>query len=73
MCPLWSTRARSPACSATTAPGKSTLIKILAGVHQHDQGEFRVEGEAVRFASPREALDRGIATVYQDLAVVPLM
>ena len=53
--------------------GKSTLIKILAGVHQHDRGEFLVEGEPVRFTSPREALDRGIATVYQDLAVVPLM
>ncbi|SFO90794.1 simple sugar transport system ATP-binding protein [Amycolatopsis arida] len=53
--------------------GKSTLIKILAGVHQHDSGEFRVEGEPVRFTSPRDALDRGIATVYQDLAVVPLM
>ncbi|MEU7765240.1 ATP-binding cassette domain-containing protein [Nocardia sp. NPDC049190] len=53
--------------------GKSTLIKILAGVHQHDRGELRVEGESVRFATPRAALDRGIATVYQDLAVVPLM
>ncbi|WP_327120103.1 ATP-binding cassette domain-containing protein [Nocardia sp. NBC_01730] len=53
--------------------GKSTLIKILAGVHQHDRGELRVEGESVRFSSPRAALDRGIATVYQDLAVVPLM
>jgi len=53
--------------------GKSTLIKILAGVHQHDRGEFLVDGEPVRFSSPREALDRGIATVYQDLAVVPLM
>ncbi|MBY8856306.1 ATP-binding cassette domain-containing protein [Nocardia sp. CA2R105] len=53
--------------------GKSTLIKILAGVHQHDAGELRVEGEATRFVSPRAALDRGIATVYQDLAVVPLM
>lgn len=53
--------------------GKSTLIKVLAGVHQHDTGRFLVEGEEVRFASPRGALDRGIATVYQDLAVVPLM
>jgi simple sugar transport system ATP-binding protein len=53
--------------------GKSTLIKILAGLHQHDAGEFLVEGEPVQLASPREALDRGIATVYQDLAVVPLM
>ncbi|OLF09508.1 sugar ABC transporter ATP-binding protein [Actinophytocola xinjiangensis] len=53
--------------------GKSTLIKILAGVHQHDTGRLRLDGQDVRFASPREALDRGIATVHQDLAVVPLM
>ena len=53
--------------------GKSTLIKIIAGLHQHTHGSYEVEGEDVRFASPREALDRGIATVYQDLAVVPLM
>jgi len=53
--------------------GKSTLIKIIAGLHQHDSGTFRIDGEDARPASPREALDRGIATVYQDLAVVPLM
>ncbi|KAF4409814.1 MULTISPECIES: ATP-binding cassette domain-containing protein [Streptomyces] len=53
--------------------GKSTLIKIIAGLHQHDAGTFAVEGEERRLASPREALDLGIATVYQDLAVVPLM
>jgi simple sugar transport system ATP-binding protein len=53
--------------------GKSTLIKILAGLHQHDAGQLLVDGEPVRLSSPREALDRGIATVYQDLAVVPLM
>lgn len=53
--------------------GKSTLIKILAGVHQHDTGEYLVDGAPVRLRSPREALDRGIATVYQDLALVPLM
>ncbi|MGV9882108.1 ATP-binding cassette domain-containing protein [Streptomyces sp. NPDC003006] len=53
--------------------GKSTLIKIIAGLHQHDAGGFRIEGEDARLGSPREALDRGIATVYQDLAVVPLM
>jgi simple sugar transport system ATP-binding protein len=53
--------------------GKSTLIKVLAGVHQHDAGRFLVDGEQVRFGSPRDALERGIATVYQDLAVVPLM
>jgi simple sugar transport system ATP-binding protein len=53
--------------------GKSTFIKILAGVHQHDDGELHIDGKPVRLASPREALDRGIATVYQDLALVPLM
>ncbi|SFW42222.1 ATP-binding cassette domain-containing protein [Luteibacter sp. UNCMF366Tsu5.1] len=53
--------------------GKSTLIKTLAGVHTPSTGAYRVEGEDVRFSSPREALDRGIATVYQDLALVPLM
>jgi simple sugar transport system ATP-binding protein len=53
--------------------GKSTLIKIISGLHQHDGGSYEVEGEPVSFSSPRQALDRGIATVYQDLAVVPLM
>src|SRR5215213_11190427 len=53
--------------------GKSTLIKTLSGVHQHDEGKMLCEGEEVRFSSPRDALDRGIATVYQDLAMIPLM
>ncbi|MBL3699404.1 ATP-binding cassette domain-containing protein [Leucobacter luti] len=53
--------------------GKSTLIKIIAGLHQHTGGEFLIEGEPVKLGSPREALNRGIATVYQDLAVAPLM
>ncbi|MBU6530319.1 sugar ABC transporter ATP-binding protein [Streptomyces sp. A108] len=53
--------------------GKSTLIKIIAGLHQHDGGTLSLDGAETRLASPREALDRGIATVYQDLAVVPLM
>ncbi len=53
--------------------GKSTLIKTLAGVHKPTDGEFRVEGKAVDFDSPRDALDAGIATVYQDLAMIPLM
>lgn len=53
--------------------GKSTLIKIIAGLHQHDEGSYAIGGEHVRLDSPRQALDRGIATVYQDLAVVPLM
>ncbi|HKX44317.1 MAG TPA: ATP-binding cassette domain-containing protein [Burkholderiaceae bacterium] len=53
--------------------GKSTLIKTLAGVHRPDKGQYLVDGTPVHFASPREALDAGIATVYQDLALVPLM
>jgi simple sugar transport system ATP-binding protein len=53
--------------------GKSSFIKILSGVHQPDGGRLLVEGEEVRFDSPRDARARGIATVYQDLAMVPLM
>ena len=53
--------------------GKSTLIKILSGVHHQTKGQMLVEGKETAFSSPREALDRGIATVYQDLAVAPLM
>jgi simple sugar transport system ATP-binding protein len=53
--------------------GKSTFIKILSGVHRHDEGELLVEGRDTHFASPREAKERGIATVFQDLATVPLM
>jgi len=53
--------------------GKSTLIKIISGRHQHDEGQLLVDGKEVRLSSPRESLEHGIATVYQDLAVVPLM
>lgn len=53
--------------------GKSTLIKILAGVHRQDEGEYLVDGTPVAFSSPRDALEHGIATVYQDLAMIPLM
>jgi simple sugar transport system ATP-binding protein len=53
--------------------GKSTLIKTLAGVHQPSEGQYLVEGQEVHFTSPRDALNRGIATVYQDLAMIPLM
>jgi simple sugar transport system ATP-binding protein len=53
--------------------GKSTFIKILSGVHRHDEGQLLVEGEDTHFGSPREAKERGIATVFQDLATVPLM
>ena len=53
--------------------GKSTFIKILAGAHAHTDGQLLVDGEECHFSGPREALDKGIATVYQDLAVVSLM
>ncbi len=53
--------------------GKSTLIQILSGVHRPTEGRYLVDGEPVAFTSPREAFERGIATVYQDLALIPLL
>jgi simple sugar transport system ATP-binding protein len=53
--------------------GKSTFIKILSGVHPHSEGELLVNGEPTHFGSPRDAKALGIATVFQDLATVPLM
>ncbi|MBD5829816.1 ATP-binding cassette domain-containing protein [Janibacter melonis] len=53
--------------------GKSTLIKIMAGLHEHSEGTFSVNGISRNLASPRAAQQLGIATVYQDLALAPLM
>lgn len=53
--------------------GKSTLIKTLSGVHKPTEGCVKFNGQPVDFDSPRQALDLGIATVFQDLAMVPLM
>jgi simple sugar transport system ATP-binding protein len=53
--------------------GKSTLIKTLSGVYKPDEGEYLFDGESRHFDSPRDALDLGIATVYQDLAMIPLL
>jgi simple sugar transport system ATP-binding protein len=53
--------------------GKSSFIKILSGVHHADGGRLLVDGDEVHFGSPRDARAAGIATVYQDLAMVPLM
>jgi simple sugar transport system ATP-binding protein len=53
--------------------GKSTLINILSGTQRADGGEIRLEGETVRFTTPREAMDRGIETIYQYNSMVPTM
>src|SRR3712207_3059896 len=53
--------------------GKSTLIKTLSGVHAPTSGQIVIEGQPVVMTGPRDALDRGIATVFQDLAMIPLM
>ena len=53
--------------------GKSTLIKVLTGVYQADSGEVRYGGEAVSFAQPLQAQRAGIATIYQEVNLIPLM
>jgi len=53
--------------------GKSTLLKILAGAERADAGAIELAGEAVRLASPRDALRRGITVIYQEFALVPLL
>ena len=49
------------------------MIKIMSGLHSHTEGTLKVDGKEVKFGSSREALDHGISTVYQDLAVVGSM
>jgi simple sugar transport system ATP-binding protein len=53
--------------------GKSTFIKTMSGVHKPTKGEILFEGRQMHFDSPRDAMEAGIATVYQDLAMIPLM
>lgn len=53
--------------------GKSTLIKILSGTLQPDSGEIRIDGHPVNFHNPISAREHGIETVYQELAVVPIL
>jgi len=50
--------------------GKSTLIKVLTGVHRPDAGDIRLHGRNVQFAAPLDALDAGIATIYQEFTLV---
>jgi rhamnose transport system ATP-binding protein len=51
--------------------GKSTLAKMIGGIHLPDAGRIVVDGEPVRFSSPRDALAAGIATIAQEIALVP--
>jgi ribose transport system ATP-binding protein len=51
--------------------GKSTLMSIIAGVLQPDAGQLFIDGQRVRFASPREAQERGISMIFQELNLVP--
>ena len=53
--------------------GKSTLVKCVAGIIKPDAGEILIHGEAVELASPRDAHDRGIETVHQDLALIDML
>jgi len=53
--------------------GKSTLIKILAGIYPPDKGEIYFEGKKVYFSSPKDAIQTGIETIYQQSAVVDVM
>jgi simple sugar transport system ATP-binding protein len=53
--------------------GKSTLVAVLSGLRRHDGGQLLLRGEPVLFRSPRQARAAGIATVWQDLAVAPLL
>jgi ABC-type sugar transport system ATPase subunit len=51
--------------------GKSSLIKLVSGAEEPTAGTMRLGGQAVRFASPHDALEKGVATIYQDLALAP--
>ena len=53
--------------------GKSTLVNIISGVFQPDRGEYKVNEKSALFKNPRQALDAGISTVYQNLAIIPIM
>jgi simple sugar transport system ATP-binding protein len=53
--------------------GKSTLVAVLSGLRRQDDGLLLLDGEPMRFRSPRQARAAGIATVWQDLAVAPLL
>ncbi|MGN6816952.1 MAG: ATP-binding cassette domain-containing protein, partial [Solirubrobacterales bacterium] len=49
--------------------GKSTMVKTIAGIHSPDEGTIRWQGSEVRISRPQDAVELGVATVYQDLAL----
>ncbi|MEO8410430.1 MAG: sugar ABC transporter ATP-binding protein [Propionivibrio sp.] len=51
--------------------GKSTLVKVINGAHQADAGEIELDGVPLKFDDPQDALDQGIATVYQEMSLIP--
>ncbi len=51
--------------------GKSTLMKVLSGVYKADAGTVRINGEEVSIKNPRDAIDKGVAIIYQELSLVP--
>jgi len=53
--------------------GKSTFIKTMSGVYRPTKGQIFMDGKPMTFGSPRDAMEAGVATVYQDLAMIPLM
>jgi len=70
---MWVNHGRVTCVLGDNGAGKSTLIKILSGVHKNDSGTMYVDGIPTIFESPSDARDAGIATVFQDLATIPLM
>ena len=57
------------ALAGDNGAGKSTIIKAISGVFRHDEGEILLDGKPIAFATPQEARDNGIETIYQDLAL----
>ena len=53
--------------------GKSTLVNIMSGVISADKGDYLINGDKVNFSTPKQALNAGISTVYQNLAIIPML